>query len=207
MRRSYKGIFSENITDRPIFGRINQNSAAKVHKPTIQKPKIIKNWFFQKSDAEGVSRSILVQELPTTPKALIFDSKNSSHEELIQHQFFEKSHFLTFFDFHMSRKVILRRTQRKNYHLKDLSTNSSDFLDVFCTINEYTTTSRSKNTFCQSTLILPDFPMMGFVWQFSSKMSVLWQNIFFDLDVVVYSYMVQNASKTLQEFVRRTFRW
>ena len=137
LRRSYKDIFSENITNQPIFGRINQNSAAKVHKPTIQKSKIIKNWFFQKSDAEGVSRSILVQELPTTPKVLIFDSKNSSHEELIQHQFFEKSHFLTFFDFHMSRKVILRRTQRKNYHLKVLPMNSLNFLDVFCTINQY----------------------------------------------------------------------
>ena len=137
MGRSYKGISSENITDRPIFGRINQNSAAKVHKPTIQKSKIIKNSFFRKFDAEGVSRSIIVQELPTTPKVLIFDSKNSSHEELIQHQFFEKSNFLHFFNFHVSRKVILRRTQRKNYHLKAHPMNYLDFLDVFCTINQY----------------------------------------------------------------------
>ena len=155
MRRSYKGICPENITNRPIFGRINQNSATKVHKPTIQKSKIIKNWFFQKSDADDVSWSILVQELPTTPKVLIFDSKNSSHEELIQHPFAEKiAFFWLFFDFHMSRKVIFRRTQRKNYHLKVLPINSRGFLDVFCTMNEYTTTLRSKNTSCQSTLIL-----------------------------------------------------
>ena len=91
MGRSYKGIFFENITDRPIFGRINQNSAAKVHKPTIQKSKIIKKSFFRKIDGNGVSWSILVQERPTTPKVLIFfDHKNSSHEELIQYQYFEK---------------------------------------------------------------------------------------------------------------------
>ena len=40
--RTLIGIFSEIMTDRPIFGRINQNSADKVHKPTIQKSKIIK---------------------------------------------------------------------------------------------------------------------------------------------------------------------
>ena len=95
----------------------------------------------------------LVQKRPTTPKVLIFDGKNSSHEELIQHQFFEKSTFLVFFEFNVSRKVILRRTQRKKYHLQSLPTNSWDFLDVFCTINEYTTTPRSKNTFFQNTLI------------------------------------------------------
>ena len=61
------------MTDRPIFGRINQNSADKVHKPTIQKSKIIKKWFFQKIDAKGVSWWILAQERPTTPKVLIFD--------------------------------------------------------------------------------------------------------------------------------------
>ena len=87
-------------------------------------------------------------------KSSYFDGKNSSHEELIQHQFFEKSTFLIFFELNVSRKVIFRRTQRKNYHLKVLPTNSWDFLDVFCTINEYTTTPRSKNTFFQSTLIL-----------------------------------------------------
>ena len=152
--RSYKGTCSENITNRPIFGRINQNSADKVHKPTIQKSKIIKKWFFQKIDAEGASWWILAQKRPTTPKVLIFDGKNSSHEELIQHQFFEKSTFLIFFELNVSRKVILRRTQRKNCHLKVLPTNSWDFLDVFCTINEYTTTTRSKNTFFQNTLIL-----------------------------------------------------
>ena len=96
----------------------------------------------------------MAQKRPTTPKVLIFGGKNSSHEELIQHQFFEKSNFLVFFEFHVSRKVILRRTQRKNYHLKVLPTNSWDFLDVFCTINEYTTTPRSKNTFLKCTLIL-----------------------------------------------------
>ena len=139
MGRSYKGIFSENMTDRPIFGRINQDSADKVHKPTIKKSKIIKKkkWFFQKTDAKGVSWWILAQERPTTPKVLIFDDKNSSHEELIQYQFFEKSTFLVFFEFHVSRKVILRRTQRKKYYLKALSMNSLNFLDVFCTINQY----------------------------------------------------------------------
>ena len=168
------------MTDRPIFGRINQNSADKVHKPTIQKSKIIKKWFFQKIDAKGVSWWILAQERPTTPKVLIFDGKNSSHEELIQYQFFEKSTFLVFFEFHVSRKVILRRTQRKNYHLKVLPTNSWDFLDVFCTINEYTTTPRSKNTFFQSTLILlenchtiPQFKNPPFL----SKIRVFWQNV------------------------------
>ena len=95
--RTLIGIFSENMTDRPIFGRINQNSADKVHKPTIQKSKIIKKWFFQKIDSKGVSWWILAQKRPTTPKVLIFDSKNSSHEELIQHQFFEKSTFFAFF--------------------------------------------------------------------------------------------------------------
>ena len=70
------------------------------------------------------------------------------------YQLFEKSTFLVFFEFYVFRKVILRRTQRKNYHLKVLPNSSWDFLDVFCTINEYTTTPRSKNTFCQSTLIL-----------------------------------------------------
>ena len=95
-----------------------------------------------------------LRNVPQHLKFLFFDSNNSSHEELIQHQFFEKSTFLVFFEFNVSRKVILRRTQRKNYHLKFLPTNSWDFLDVFCTINEYTTTPRSKNTFCQSTLIL-----------------------------------------------------
>ena len=142
------------MTDRPIFGRINQNSADKIHKPTNEKSKIIKKWFFQKIDSKGVSWWILAQKRPTTPKVLIFDGKNSSHEELIQHQFFEKSTFLVFFEFYVFRKVILRRTQRKNYHLKVLPMSSWDFLDVFCTINEYTTTPRSKNTFCQSTLIL-----------------------------------------------------
>ena len=136
MGRSYKCIFSENITDRPIFGRINQNSADKVHKPTIQKSKIIKKWFFQKIDAKGVSWWILAQERPTTPKVLIFDGKNSSHKQLIQHQFFEKSTFLVFFEFYVLRKVIPRRTQRKNYHLKVLPMNSLTFLDVFCTINQ-----------------------------------------------------------------------
>ena len=72
MGRSYKGIFFKNITDRPIFGRINQNSAAKVHKPTIQKSKIIKKLFFHKIYANDVSWSILVQERPTTPKVLFF---------------------------------------------------------------------------------------------------------------------------------------
>ena len=172
MGRSYKDIFSENMTDRPIFGRINQRSADKVHKSTIQKSKIIKKWFFQKIDAKGVSWWILAQERPTTPKVLIFDGKNSSHEELIQYQFFEKSTFLVFFEFYVFRKVILRRTQRKNYHLKVLPMSSWDFLDVFCTINEYTTTPRSKNTFCQSTLVLLEnsgFFNCGIVWQFSSK--------------------------------------
>ena len=135
-------IFSENMTDRPIFGRINQNSADKVHKPTIQKSKIIKKWFFQKIDSKGVPWSILAQKRPTAPKVLIFDGKNSSHEELIQYLFFEKSTFLVFFEFQVSRKVILRRTQRKNYHLKVLPTNSWDFLDVFWTIKEYTMTPR-----------------------------------------------------------------
>ena len=153
MGRSYKGIFYENMTDRPIFGRINPNSADKVHKPTIQKWKIIKKWFFQKIDAGGASWWILAQKRSTTPKVLIFDGKNSSHKELIQHQFFEKLTFLVFFEFNVSRKVILRRTQRKNYHLKVLPTNSWDFLDVFCTINEYTTKFRSKNTFFQSMLL------------------------------------------------------
>ena len=124
------------MTDRTVFGRINQNSADKVHKPTIQKSKIIKKWFFQKIDAEGASWWILAQKRPTTPKVLIFDGKNSSHEELIQHQFFEKSTFLVFFEFNVSRKVILRRTQRKNYHLKVLPMSSLTFLDVFCTINQ-----------------------------------------------------------------------
>ena len=112
--RTLIGIFSENMTDRPIFGRINQNSADKVHKPTIQKSKIIKKWFSQKIDAEGASWWILAQKRSTTPKVLIFDGKNSSHKELIQHQFFEKSTFLVFFEFNVSRKVILTRTQRKN---------------------------------------------------------------------------------------------
>ena len=133
------------MTDRPVFDRINQNSADKVHKPTIQKSKIIKQWFFQTIDAGGASWWILAQKRSTTPKVLIFDGKNSSHEKLIQYQFFEKSTFLVFFEFHVSRKVILRRTQRKNYHLKNLPTNSRDFLDVFCTMNEYTTTSRSNS--------------------------------------------------------------
>ena len=142
------------MTHRPVFGRINQNSADKVHKPTIQKSKIIKKWFSQKIDAEGVSWWILAQKRSTTPKVLIFDGKNSSHEELIQHQFFEKSTFLIFFELYVFPKVIRIRTQRKNYHLKVLPMSSWDFLDVFRTINEYTMTPRSKNSFCQSTLIL-----------------------------------------------------
>ena len=97
MGRSYKGIFSENMTDRPIFGRINQNSADKVHKPTIKKSKIIKKWFFQTIDAGGASWWILAQKRSTTPKVLIFDGKNSSREELIQHQFFEKIDFFDIF--------------------------------------------------------------------------------------------------------------
>ena len=52
--RTLIGIFSENMTDRPIFSRINKNSADKVHKPTIQKSKIIKKSFFQKIDSKGV---------------------------------------------------------------------------------------------------------------------------------------------------------
>ena len=154
MVRSYKSIFSENITDRPIFGRINQNSAVKINKFTIQKSKIIKNSFFRKIDPKNVSWSILLQERPTTPKVLIFDDRNSSREELIQYRFYEKSTFLFFFEFHVSRKVTFKRTQRKNYHLQVLPTNSLDFLDVFCTINECTTTFKSKNTFSQSTPVL-----------------------------------------------------
>ena len=122
--------------------------------PQIKKSKIIENWFFQKIVPKGVSWWFLAQEHPTAPKVLIFDGKNSSHEELIQYQLFEKSTFLLFFEFRLSRKVILRRTQRTNYHLKVLPINSLGFLDVFCTMNEYTTTSRSKNTSCQSTFIL-----------------------------------------------------
>ena len=198
MGRNYKGIFSQNMTDRPIFGWINKNSAVKVRKPTIQKSKIIKKWFFQKIDSKGVPWWMLAQKRPTTPKVLIFGDKNSSHEELIQHQFFEKSTFLIFFEFYVFPKVIRIRTQRKNYHLKVLPMSSWDFLDVFCTINEYTTTPRSKNTFCQSTLILlgnSGFSIVGFEWQFLSKMSELWQNVLFDL-VVVYSFMVQKTSKS-----------
>ena len=71
---------------------------------------------------------MLAQKRSTTPKVLIFDGKNSSQEELIQDQFFEKSTFLVFFEFNVSRKVILRRTQRKNYHLKVLPTNSWCFV-------------------------------------------------------------------------------
>ena len=128
MGRSYKCIFSENITDWPIFGRINQHSAPKVVKPTNQKSKIIENWFFQKIVPKGVSWWFLAQEHPTAPKVLILDGKNLSHEELIQHQFFEKSNFWYFSSLiHVSRKIILRRTQRKNYHLKVLPTNSWDF--------------------------------------------------------------------------------
>ena len=145
----------------------------------------------------------MAQKRPTTPKALIFDGKNSSHEEPIQHQFFEKSTFLIFFEFNVSRKVILRRTQRKNYHLKVLPKNSWDFLDVFCTINEYTTTPRSKNKFFQNTLILlknGGFFNGEIVWQFSSKITV-----FFDHGVVVYSFILQKTSKKSQEFFERTF--
>ena len=47
--RTLIGIFSENMTDRPIFGRINQNSAAKVHKPTIQKIENYQKYFFSKN--------------------------------------------------------------------------------------------------------------------------------------------------------------
>ncbi len=141
---------------------------------------------------------------------LVFDGKNSSHEELIQYQFFEKSTFLVFFEFHVSRKVILRRTQRKNYHLKVLPMSSWYFLDVFCTINEYTTTPRSKNTFFQSTLILLED--CHTIQQFKnppclSKIRVFWQNVLFDLDFIVYSFMVQKTSKKSQEFVGRTFKW
>ena len=197
------------MTDRPIFGRINQNWPIKSTNPQFKKSKIIKNIFFQKIDSKGVPRWILVQKRPTTPKVLILGGKNSSHEELIQHQFFEKSTFLIFFGFHVSRKVIISRTQRKNYHLKVLPTNSWDFLDVFCTINEYTTTSRSKNTFFQSTLILLENCHTILSLKnppFFSKISVLWKNVFFDLGVVVYSFMVQKTSKKSQEFVGRTFK-
>ena len=60
MGRSYKCIFSENITDRPISGRINQILAAKVRKPTIQKLKNVKNWFYQQTS----------RERPQTPAAV-----------------------------------------------------------------------------------------------------------------------------------------
>ena len=128
--RTLIGTFSEHMTDRPIFGRINQNFADKIHKPTNEKSKIIKKWFFQKIDSKGVSWWILVQKRLTTPKVLIFDDKNSSHEELIQHQFFEKSTFLIFFECYVFRKVILRRIQCKNYHLKVLPMSSWDFSDL-----------------------------------------------------------------------------
>ena len=109
MGRSYKSIFSENITDRPIFGRINQNSAVKINKLTIQKSKIIKNSFFRKIDPNSVSWSILVQEHPITPKVLISGGKNSSHEELIQCQFFEKLiFFLCFSNFTYRVKLLLK---------------------------------------------------------------------------------------------------
>ena len=85
------------MTNRPVFGRINQNSADKVHKPTIQKSKIIKKWFFQTIDAGGASWWILAQKRPTTPKVLIFVSKNSSDEKLIQRQYFWKIDFFVFF--------------------------------------------------------------------------------------------------------------
>ena len=75
--------------------------------------------------------------------------KNSSNTNYLK-----KQHFCFFLEFDLSHKVILRGTQRKNYHLKVLPINSWGFLDVFCTMNEYTTTLRSKNTSCQSTLIL-----------------------------------------------------
>ena len=75
--------------------------------------------------------------------------KNSSNINFLKNRL-----FCFFFEFHMSREVTLRRTQRKNYHLKVLPTNSLDFLDVFCTINECTTTFKSKNTFSQSTPVL-----------------------------------------------------
>ena len=47
--RTLRGIFSENMIDRPIFGRINQNSADKVHKPTIRKIENYKKIIFSKN--------------------------------------------------------------------------------------------------------------------------------------------------------------
>ena len=116
--------------------------------------KLSKNYFFKKLILKVYHDTFWLRNVSQHLKFLFFYGKNSSHEELIQHLFFEKSTFLVFFEFYVFRKVILRRTQRKNYHRKVLPMSSWDFLDVFFTINEYTTTPRSKNTFCQRTLIL-----------------------------------------------------
>ena len=87
------GIFPENMTDRPVFGRINQNSADKVHKPTIQKSKIIKKWFFQKIDAGGASWWILAQNVPQHLKFLFMmirthPTKNSSNINFLKNRLF-----------------------------------------------------------------------------------------------------------------------
>ena len=93
------------MTDRTVFDQINQNSADKVHKPTIQKSKIIKQWFFQTIDAGGASWWILAQKRPTTPKVLILmirthPMKNSSNINFLKNRL-----FLVIFEFNWSNFV------------------------------------------------------------------------------------------------------
>ena len=115
--------------------------------------KLSKNDFFKKLILKVYHDEFWLRNVPQHLKSLFLvvrthPMKNSSNINFLKNRLFWYFSNLT------CHVKLFLENQRKNYHLKVLPTNSWDFLDVFCTINEYTTTPRSKYTFCQSTLIL-----------------------------------------------------
>ena len=155
MTRSSKGMFHENIIDRPISGRLRKKIGPKVQKPTIQKFKNVKNSTIFKIWSRGpkIMRNGAKHFLSTqtfhfwpheTPEI-----RTSTKELILKIWKFAIFHILS-----AKCKVIPRVVLSKNSYLKVIPLKSSGNLDAFCTINEYAETYRSKYTFYSSQLIL-----------------------------------------------------
>ena len=105
------------MTDRPVFGRINQNSADKVHKPTIQKSKIIKkNDFLKKLMLKVHHDEFWLRNVPQHLKFLFFmvrthPTKNSTLELTLESS---SNEFLGLFRCLLHHKRIYNDTQIKN---------------------------------------------------------------------------------------------
>ena len=155
MTRSSKGIFHENIIDRPISGRLWKKFGPKVQKPTNQKFKNVKNstifkiWFRgPKIMRNGAKHFLSTQTFHFWPHETPV-IRTSTKELILKIWNFAIFHIPT-----NKWKVIPRVVLSKNSYLKVIPLKSSGNLDVFCTINECAETYRSKYTFYWSQLIL-----------------------------------------------------